>query len=60
MARSKKIKINVILSQASVKPFQGSGFVLGSVVPSVAGESSSSAAAASTPVSADKHKELVS
>lgn len=44
--------------KASVKPFQGSGFVLGSVVPSVAGESSSSAAAASAPVSADKHKEL--
>ena len=50
----------VIFSQASVKPFQGSGYVLGSVVPPVVGQSSSSAASASPPVSVDKHKELVS
>ena len=44
--------------QASVKPFQGSGYTLGSVVPSVVGQASASESVAPT-ASADEYKDLV-
>ena len=50
---------NPFLFQASVKPFQGSGHVLGSVVPPVVGEPSASAASATPAPSDDQMKDLV-